>query len=55
MLLALLLSAPFVHPTPQPGSELPPTVYRERRELVMKELAGCATAIAAQGEPTGVV
>src|SRR5260370_40514967 len=55
MLLALWLFGPFVHPTPQPASELPPAVYRERRERVMKELAGCATAIAAQGEPTGVV
>jgi Xaa-Pro aminopeptidase len=55
MLLPLLLSAPFVHPSPQPASELPPAVYRERRERVMKELAGCATAIAAQGEATGVV
>src|ERR1700694_2676653 len=55
MLLAILLSAPFVHATPQPPPELPPAVYRERRERVMKELGGCATAIAAQGEAQGVV
>ena len=55
MLLALLAAAPFAHPAPQPPPELPAAVYRERRERVMKELGGCATAIASQGEPTGVV
>src|SRR5258708_26380983 len=55
MLLALLLAAPFVHPTPQPPPELAPAVYRERRERVIKELGGCGTAIAAQGEAAGVV
>jgi Xaa-Pro aminopeptidase len=55
MLIALLLSAPFVHPAPQPPSELPVAVYKERRERVMKELGGCATALAAQGEAVGVV
>jgi Xaa-Pro aminopeptidase len=55
MLLGLLLSAPFLHPNPQPPPELPPAVYRERRERVIKELGGCATAIAAQGEPQGLV
>src|SRR5260370_36618385 len=42
-------------PIGKPPPELPASVYRERRERVMKELGGCATAIAAQGEPTGVV
>lgn len=55
MLLALVLAAGFVHPAPTPPPGLPATLYRERRELVMKELGGCATALAAQGEPTGVV
>ena len=55
MVLALLLAAPFVHPTPQPPPELPPQVYRDRRERLMKEIGGCATAIAAQGEVTGIV
>lgn len=55
MLLSLLAAAAFAHPTPQPPPELPASVYRERRERVMKDLGGCATAVAAQGEPTGVV
>src|SRR4051812_49507766 len=55
MILALLISAPFVHPNPQPPPALAPAVYRERREGVMKERGGCATAIASQGEPQGVV
>ncbi|HEY6912489.1 MAG TPA: Xaa-Pro peptidase family protein [Myxococcales bacterium] len=55
MTLALLFAAAFVHPAPTPPAALPASVYRERRERVMKELGGCATALAAQGEPTGVV
>jgi Xaa-Pro aminopeptidase len=55
MLLPLLLSAPFLHPSPQPPPELPAALYRERRERVIKELGGCVTAIAAQGEAQGVV
>jgi Xaa-Pro aminopeptidase len=54
-MLIALLAAGFAHPNPQPPPELPPSVYRERRERVMKELGGCATAVAAQGEPPGVV
>ena len=54
MLIALLLA--FSHPNPQPPPDLPASVYRERRERVMKELGGCATAIAAQGAaPPGPV
>ncbi|MFN2547449.1 MAG: aminopeptidase P N-terminal domain-containing protein, partial [Myxococcales bacterium] len=54
MLIALLVA--FTHPNPQPPPDLPPSVYRERREKVMKELGGCAAAIAAQGaEPPGPV
>src|SRR3954470_14550799 len=55
MILALLISAPFMHANPQPPPALGPAVYRERRERVMKELGGCATAIVSQGEPQGVV
>jgi Xaa-Pro aminopeptidase len=55
MVLELLLAAGFAHPNPQPPPDLPPSVYRERRERVMKELGGCATALAAQGEPVGIV
>ena len=55
MLIAFLAAAGFAHPNPQPPPELPAPVYRERRERVMKELGGCATAVAAQGEPVGVV
>ncbi len=55
MLLALALAASFSHPDPQPPPDLPASVYRERRDRVMRELGGCATAIAAQGEATGVV
>jgi len=54
MLIALLLA--FSHPNPQPPPDLPASVYRERRERVMKDLGGCATAIAAQGAaPPGPV
>jgi Xaa-Pro aminopeptidase len=55
MLLALLLCAPFTHPNPQPAPDLPVSVYKERRERVFKELGGCASALAAQGEAVGVV
>ena len=55
MFLALVLAAGFAHPNVQPPPDLPASVYRERRERVMKELGGCAAALAAQGEPTGVV
>jgi Xaa-Pro aminopeptidase len=53
MLLALMLAAPFVHANPQPASALPAQVYRDRRERVMREIDGCATAISAQGR-TGI-
>jgi len=55
MLLPLLVAAGFAHPNPQPPPELPPSAYRERRDRVMKELGGCATVLAAQGDPVGVV
>ena len=55
MLLALLLAAGFSHPSAQPAPDLAASVYRDRRERVMKELGGCATLLAAQGDPVGVV
>jgi Xaa-Pro aminopeptidase len=55
MLFALVLAAGFVHPAPTPAPDLPASVYRARRDRVLKELGGCATALASQGEPTGVV
>ena len=54
MLATLLVAAGFVHPQPAPPPDLPASVYRDRRERVMKELGGCASAIAAQGEASGV-
>src|ERR1700759_4906832 len=53
MLMALMLAAPFVHANPQPPPALPAQVYRDRRERVMREIDGCATAISAQGR-TGI-
>src|SRR4051812_27536840 len=56
MLPALLVAAAsFSHPNPQPPPDLPASIYKERRERLMKELGGCATAISAQGEATGIV
>ncbi len=49
-LVWLLLAAPAGTPPP----DLPPTVYRERRERVMKELDGCLAVLAARGETSGV-
>ena len=55
MLLALLAVA-FAHPLPQPPPDLPASIYKERREKVMKELGGCAAALTAQGaQPPGPV
>jgi Xaa-Pro aminopeptidase len=49
MLLPLVLAAVVV-----PPAELPASVYRDRRERVMKELGGCVAVLAAQGETSGV-
>jgi Xaa-Pro aminopeptidase len=53
MLLALLVLAPFVHPTQQPPPALPAQVYLERRDRVMKALDGCATIVSSQGRMGG--
>src|SRR5712692_4430001 len=45
-LASLLLAAP--------PPDLPPAVYRDRRERVMRELDGCVAVLAARGEMSGV-
>jgi len=52
--LAAALAGGFQHPTPKPPADLPASVYRERRERVMKALDGCMTVIASQGEVNGI-
>ena len=56
MLSALLLTAAagFTHPTPTPSADLPVSVYRERRERVLKALDGCIGVIGAQGGAAGI-
>ena len=54
ILMAAALGGAFQHPSPNPPPELPPSVYRERRERVMKALDGCMAVIAAQGETSGI-
>jgi len=49
-----MLAAGFTHPTPTPPADLPATVYRERRERVMKALEGCVGVLASQGEVNGI-
>src|ERR1051325_8809835 len=53
LLLPVLAASRFPHPTPQPPPSLPPAIYRERQARVMKELEGCATTLAAQGDAVG--
>ena len=48
LVLALLAAAPI------PPPDLPPAVYRERRERVMRELDGCVAVLGARGETSGV-
>ena len=54
ILAAAALGGAFQHPMPTPAAELPASVYRERRERVMKALDGCIAVIAAQGETSGI-
>jgi Xaa-Pro aminopeptidase len=54
ILAAAALGAAFQHPSPTPPADLPASVYRERRERVMKSLDGCVAVIAAQGETSGI-
>ena len=53
LLLPVLAASQFPHPNPQPPPSLPPAIYRERQARVMKELEGCATTLAAQGDAVG--
>jgi Xaa-Pro aminopeptidase len=53
-LAAAALAGGFQHPTPSPPPELPASVYRERRDRVMKALDGCIALIGAQGEMSGI-
>jgi Xaa-Pro aminopeptidase len=50
-LASFLLAAPA---PPVPPPDLPPAVYRDRRERVMRELDGCVAVLAARGEMSGV-
>ncbi len=50
-LASFLLAAPT---PPVPPPDLPPAVYRDRRERVMHELDGCVAVLAARGEMSGV-
>jgi Xaa-Pro aminopeptidase len=52
--LPLLLAANFVHPTPTPPPDLPASVYRARREKLIKSLDGCAAVLASQGAVNGI-
>jgi Xaa-Pro aminopeptidase len=53
-LAAAALAAGFQHPTPAPPADLAPSVYRERRERLMKALDGCIAVIGSQGEVSGI-
>jgi Xaa-Pro aminopeptidase len=53
-LAAAALAGGFQHPTPSPAADLPASVYRERRDRVMKALDGCVAVIGAQGEVSGI-
>jgi Xaa-Pro aminopeptidase len=54
LLAAAALAGGFQHPTPKPPADLPVSVYRERRDRVMKELDGCMTVLGSQGEVSGI-
>jgi len=46
--------ASFLLAAPVPPPDLPPAVYRDRRERVMRELDGCVAVLGARGEMSGV-
>src|ERR1700679_3520911 len=54
LVAAAALAGGFQHPTPKPPADLPVSVYRERRDRVMKELEGCMTVLGSQGEVSGI-
>ena len=51
LVASVLLAAPA---PPPPPPDLPPAVYRDRRERVMRELDGCVAVLGARGEMSGV-
>ena len=53
-LAAAALAAGFQHATPSPPADLAASVYRERRDRLMKALDGCIAVIGAQGEVSGI-
>jgi Xaa-Pro aminopeptidase len=53
-LAAAALAGGFQHPTPTPPADLPASVYRERRDRLIKALDGCMAVIGSQGEVSGI-
>jgi Xaa-Pro aminopeptidase len=54
MLSVAAVLAFLAGPAGAPPPDLPATIYRARRERVMKELDGCVAVVAARGETNGV-
>src|ERR1700722_15347685 len=54
LLAAAALAAGFQHATPSPPADLAASIYRERRERLMKALDGCIAVIGSQGEVSGI-
>ena len=54
ILMSAAMAAGFVHPAPTPAADLPASVYRERRERVMKEIGDCVAVLASQGQLSGI-
>jgi Xaa-Pro aminopeptidase len=52
--MSLVLASFLFAAPPVPPPDLPPAVYRDRRERVMRELDGCVAVLAARGEMSGV-
>jgi len=50
----LVLASFLLAAAPVPPPDLPPAVYRDRRERVMRELDGCVAVLGARGETSGV-
>ncbi|HET6896768.1 MAG TPA: aminopeptidase P N-terminal domain-containing protein, partial [Vicinamibacteria bacterium] len=52
--MSLVLASFLLAVAPSPPPDLPPAVYRDRRERVMRELDGCVAVLGARGEMSGV-
>jgi len=52
--MSLVLASFLLAAAPVPPPDLPPAVYRDRRERVMRELDGCMAVLGARGELSGV-